>query len=463
VQLSGFVPVVKRWWWLLAVSTVVAGLAGYTVAAGKEPRYEARVQLLVGPVNADLDTIRAAAQNAQTYAQLATAGFLLDETARELGLSLAATEVSASANDVTRFLTVLVVDRDPQRAAQVANTLAENLEALSAAAGQSRPEGELAVIDRAETPDDAKREDALLLAFLAGLAGFLGSLSLVFVVEYLRPAVRSGTELAQLSGVGAVATVGGGWRGGGRRQGLVVEAAPDSQAAAAYRLLATEIELSGREQGLRSLLPSQEQGLRSLLVVGAQGGEGAGEVAANLASALAAGGRRVTLVDANLGEGEITALLGLDERLGVGELLEHPGLLERGEDVLEQVGVIHRPGLTVLPCGLAGEEAAELERVRRLLDELLARGDLAVVNAAPLPSSSTALVWARAADATVLVARRDRTRRDAVTQAVTSLSHVHAKLVGAVLSGPPARPLPRGRRWAEFAPREEEQAGRPAA
>ena len=78
MELSGYLAVAKRWWWTLLVATWVAAISGYVVASSIPPTYEAETQLLVGPYNTDVDTLRAAGNLVQTYADLVTTTPLLD-------------------------------------------------------------------------------------------------------------------------------------------------------------------------------------------------------------------------------------------------------------------------------------------------------------------------------------------------------------------------------------------------
>ena len=68
MELSGYFAVVRRWWWTLLVAAWVAGLAGFYVASRIPPTYESSVQLLVGPLNTDDETLRASGQLIQTDA-----------------------------------------------------------------------------------------------------------------------------------------------------------------------------------------------------------------------------------------------------------------------------------------------------------------------------------------------------------------------------------------------------------
>jgi receptor protein-tyrosine kinase len=419
---TGFLPVAKRWWWLLVASTIVAAVAGYAVVSRQDPRYQANAKVLVGPLSADIDTLRAASQLSQTYADLARSRPLWDQAAEGLGVSLADTEVEATPNEVTRIITLSVTDPRPEVAADVANEFADNLVELST--GSTATEGRVQVIDRAGVPSQAEQPNAILLALLAGLAGLLGSFTLVLVVEQLRSRVANAGELAELTGTPVLASLDGIRRS---RDGAAGDEGPEG---AAYRLLASEVEFFGHRDGP----------LSSLLVLGAQGGEGAGDVAASLAGTLAFQGRRITLVDANVVEGEITAQLGLDGQLGMAELARHAELADRGEELLRHFRLPYEPGLDVIARGaIDGPEVVDPERARLLLERLLQDSDIVIVGTPPLHRSASGLAWARVVDAALLVAARDVTKRERVSHTVESLRRAGANLIGAVLTSRPVR------------------------
>ena len=72
MELSGYFRIARRWWLVFVASAVLAALGGYAVASRLPKVYEAEVRVLVGPLNTDLNTQRAAGQLANTYAQLAS-------------------------------------------------------------------------------------------------------------------------------------------------------------------------------------------------------------------------------------------------------------------------------------------------------------------------------------------------------------------------------------------------------
>ena len=434
MELRAYLAVARRWWWTLLAATLVAGVVGYVAARTIPPTYESETKLLVGPLtNTDIDTIRAASSLAETYAEVAHSDTSLQAMSAELSLTTPLEDlrknVKVVADDVTRLISIRADAGEPQLAADMANQLAGQLQQLQSQ-GPARAEGEIHVIDRAAPPPEPIAPSVNLIAVMAAGAGLVASLILVLVVEHFSDTIGSRFELAELATVpflGSIALP--------RRfipspsDPLAVEAIPESRTAVSTRLLASKISFSGGAP------------LRSVLIVGSQAGDRAPELAANIAGAMAASGRKVVLVDGNDIEGQVTSMFSIDERTGVRELLEWP-TLQTAQGLLEAVMVRREPGMDILPHGSSGPELIDRESAEQLVKVLLERCDMVIINSAPVHRSGSTLVWARLTDATVLVAHRDVTKRENVTYAVDSLRQVGANLIGLVLME---------RRWAPFA------------
>jgi capsular polysaccharide biosynthesis protein/Mrp family chromosome partitioning ATPase len=418
VELTGYLAVARRWWWTLLVATWVAAMAGLLVATRITPTYEAQAQLLVGPINTDSDTLRASGLLVQTYAQLAISPPLLQSTAQEAGIAdpiKLGQNVRATANDTTRILSIRAQDSDPARAAKIANTMADELIQLTTGA-TTRPEGQLEVIGAAVPPTTPIAPQVSLIVLLAMAAGLIGGLILVIVVEYATDSVRDRSDLARLSGTEVLATISFDPRVPGESVLPVAEAtAPGSVNAVAFRLLASKVAFS------ESDTPTQ-----TILVAGVGEGDSA-VVAMGIAAAVAGSGYRAVVIDGS-SDGDITQSLGLTGRLGLREVVAREGIEPRSP-------LVDGPaGIQILPRGETG--AAELiavDRAREILESLLSAVDLIVIDGGAMQRSAGALSWARAAQESILLARRGASRREDLRLAVESLRFVNASIGGTVL------------------------------
>jgi len=390
---------------------------GFLVANRLPAAYEAEAQLLVGPLSADKDTLAAAGAQARTYAALATTTPVLADTARRSGLGGSAAAVRSkvhdvTASDITRLISVRVRDSEPARAATIANALAGVL------VDRAKPgplAGRLAIVETAAAPRTSVGPSASLIVPLAAVAGLLGAFGIVVLVDSLTTAVRTERDLAAVSPVAVLGSVNGARRGD---RPLVMEAEPHSAAAAAYRLLATKISLS-----------NSERPLRSILVLDAHGGHSSGRLAANLAAALAEDGTRVVVIDGG-------------EQAGVMELFQHDG--KASTETVQRARPLRIGQLTFDRFRLRGPQLIVVqprkpseplypEQAAETIEHLLTGADLVVLTAPPVDGSASSMVWAHAADATLLVAERDHTKREQMVPAVESLRIAEANVIGTVL------------------------------
>lgn len=179
--------------------------------------------------------------------------------------------------------------------------------------------------------------------------------------------------------------------------------------------------------------------LRSLLVTSAVSGEGKTTVSLNLASAAAAAGAQVLLVEADLRRPSLRELLGLPRHPGFSNVLA--GQVSSQEAVLmgpspwSLNGAVPAATLHVLAAGDAPPNPADLLASGRLRDVLKYAEetvDIVIFDSAPIGLVPDPVPLASQVDGVVLVARPGAYSRKVATRVRHHLVQVGANLVGVV-------------------------------
>jgi polysaccharide biosynthesis transport protein len=222
-------------------------------------------------------------------------------------------------------------------------------------------------------------------------------------------------------------------RSAGHRGGLITLQEPGSIQADAFRGLRTSL-----------LLETSDIGARSVLVTSADLDQGSTWVAANLAVVLAAAGKRVILISADLRNPCLGPVFSTEPEAGLYDVLA------RFDDLRD---VVHRTSIEGLwlvegRCSVARDIRSQLSGAADLVDlisagdvvrDALNMADMVLVCSPSLPAHSESASWARACDGVLLVSDVRTTTHDDMARAKELLGRAHATIVGAVL-------LERGRR-----------------
>jgi len=171
LYLAGILRIARRRWWALLAGALAGVVLVVAATAGARSGYEGSVKLLVGPMGGKYTELRAASQQAETYADLATSTPVLQVARAPSGA------VSAKADYFTRLLTLTAQARGRAKAAALADAVAT---ALMRVTGQRRAgsPGELTRLGPVETsPADSGAKRKTLVA-IAALAGLLAALTL---------------------------------------------------------------------------------------------------------------------------------------------------------------------------------------------------------------------------------------------------------------------------------------------
>lgn len=135
MDLSKSLNLIRRYLWLLVLSTLVASLAAFYVLNKEPVTYRATTKLLVGPSldsdSPDLNSLKIGAQLILTYSELVTTRSFLESVNNKLDqktdIDTLDSYISTRQNAETRVLTIITRHQDPKQALAIANAVAETL------------------------------------------------------------------------------------------------------------------------------------------------------------------------------------------------------------------------------------------------------------------------------------------------------------------------------------------------
>ena len=130
MELKYYISLLKRWAWLLILGLILGAGAGYVISLYQPPVYqtETRVLVIAAPQQGSADlTYLSGQQLTQTYMQLLTTIPILEATSAKLGYEVEAKQIHVQQSQNTQIIQIKVEDNDPQRAADIANTLVATL------------------------------------------------------------------------------------------------------------------------------------------------------------------------------------------------------------------------------------------------------------------------------------------------------------------------------------------------
>lgn len=489
--------IIRHWKWLLVASTLLAGGTAFLVSTVLPKTYEGTTTLNVGQslsaVNPDYSALLASQRLSQTYADVATTRPILEKVIAKVGLGITADElfkrVSADALRDSTLIRVVATDGDPNRAAAIANAIADELIAASPGiqgrAGevqkfvdaelrslQSQIESTQGDVTRlsglparsASEEQDLQSAQSRLVTLRSTYATLLStsSNSSSNLLTQIEPAVPPqqaasprpllNTILAAMLGLliamGIVflieylddtvksaedvdATVALPTLGG------IARMKGDEKRSEIYHLVTLLYPRSPIAEAYRTLRTNTEFAMvdapaRTLLVTSSVPGEGKTTTAANLAVAFAQAGRRTLLLDADLRKPGVHRLFDLPNAYGLSTLFRSE------QSSLEQlVQGTEQEGLSVMTTGPLPPNPAELLRSQRfgaILARLREAFDLVLVDSPPLQAVTDAAILASVTDGTLFVIQAGRTRRGAAMRGREALARANARVFGAVMN-----------------------------
>ncbi|QEO09509.1 polysaccharide biosynthesis tyrosine autokinase [Protaetiibacter larvae] len=436
MELRDYLRILRRNWILIIVITLAGVAGGAAFSLLQTPSYEATTKVFVSATGAssvsELNAGNSFTQQiVRSYAEVVTTGLVLDPVISELGLDDSvkdlAARVTATATLNTVIVDITVADPDPVQAANIANTIAENL--IEAVPDLTPPNADgvapvkITVAQSALVPADPVSPRVSLNVALGALVGLALAIGIAVLRSVLDQRIRGQRDVELITDrpiLGAIA-----YDPKAKDRPLIVHADPLSPRAESFRSLRTNLQFvdMGTER-------------RSFVVTSSIESEGKSTTTANLAIALRDSGMNVCVIEGDLRRPKLVDYLGLEGAVGLTDVL-----IGRAElsDALQRWG---RNNLFVLPAGQIPPNPSELlgsAAMAKLLRELESQFHLVLVDAPPLLPVTDGAILSRQTSGAIVITAAGRTQRNQLEAALKSLASVDAKVHGIVLTMMPTK------------------------
>lgn len=429
LNLRDYLRVLAKGWPVVVAAAAIGAALGIAATLATTKVYSATVQVFVATSNTtsgvDLNQGNAFTQNqVQSYTSIATSPTVVDPVVERLKLNMTgaqlASKVSADAPLNKVLINLHVSDTDPGKAASLANAVAAQfskvVETTEQTDANGRPVVKLTVIHPASIPSSPVKPSPILNIGLGLILGLLVGMGVVILRDVLDNTVKGPQDFEDL-GVPVLGMIPYDKRT--LKNPVAFRDDPHSTRSEAYRQLRTNLQFI-----------NVDKSPRVIAVTSGVPGEGKTTTAVNLAAALAEGGYRVCLIEADLRRPTIAKSLGLSADVGFTTVLI-------GKIPLEQALQNAGRNLAVLTSGPVPPNPSELlisEQASAVIAQIASKVDYAIIDTAPLLPVADGAEMAVVADATLVVHYAGKSTRDQAARSVQALQKVGERPVGVILN-----------------------------
>ncbi|KAA0763651.1 CpsD/CapB family tyrosine-protein kinase [Bacillus sp. SH5-2] len=204
-------------------------------------------------------------------------------------------------------------------------------------------------------------------------------------------------------------------------ESIISYTAPRSKISEQYRSLRTNIQLS-----------SSNHKSRTIVVTSPRYGEGKSTITVNLAVSIAQKGEKVLVIDANLRTPMIHEMFGVENTIGLTDILNGTTNLE---GVVKKTEMESLDVLTSGPVPFNPSEILSSDAMDMLIQKAMGRYDIVLFDSSPVLEVTDTSVLADKCEGVLLVIRYNRTVNEDALETKRALSFTKSRILGAILNG----------------------------
>lgn len=437
MELREYLLILRKYWALVVVTTVLGIAAGLGFSWLATPEYQSKTQLYVS-VRSDGgntgDLVQGANYSRQivnSYASVVSSSAVLDPVVEELGLDMTGSQladhINAASPSDSALIEITASSSSAEESAEIAEAVGESFKnvvqtqlepEVNGASPISLTTTQNALVPR--SPVSPKLLVNIALGLLIGLAVGYGAAILRTVLDRR---IYTSEDLAQITAKPVLGEIIDDPEADKNRIILSVE--PQSPRAESFRSLRTNLQFLN--------VGSKK---RVFVVTSSKPGEGKSTTTLNLAAAISQTGSSVVVVEGDLRLPTFAKYLDIEGGAGLTDVL-----IGRAElsDVLQRWG---RNPFYVLPAGRTPPNPSELlgsDEMEQTLETLQDQFDYVIVDAPPVLAVTDAVVLGKLSTGLLMVVATGFTTKQELEHSLQVLETAAANVLGLVATRTPPK------------------------
>lgn len=203
IDLKEYFYIIKKRAWIIALITVTAMIASGIISFFLlSPVYETKTTLIVNTEQVNEtntitgDQLNVTQKLTLTYGEIIKSRTVIDEVIQALNLDMEYGEVSkmitVSPVKDTQIIAITVQDTNPQRAADIANTIPR---VFTKEVKRITKANSVEVIDKAVVAENPIKPNKVMNIAIAGVLGVMIGLFIIFVLEYMDNKIKTPQDI----------------------------------------------------------------------------------------------------------------------------------------------------------------------------------------------------------------------------------------------------------------------------
>ena len=419
---------------IISFTLVAIFLSGLVSIFFMDKVYESSTTLIVskqkGGKDNDLQVsdINLARNLVETYSVIIKSNRVLESVLSEMNLNMSLdklkSKIKVSAEGNTEIIRITVEDTLPERAKDIANTLANVF--IKEVNTLLKMEN-VQVIDKAKAPHSTIRPKLFINVTVAGFIGLMIGLGFILLMEYLDNTLKTPEDIykyMQLSVIGNIPNFDNSFskrKDTKKATDLINGLSIKAPVVEAYKTLRTNIQYA-----------SLDKELKVILVTSSSQGEGKTSTSSNLAVSMAQSDKRVLLIDCDLRKSHLHKVFHILNIKGL------TNVLAENIDYHEILNTVDIPNLYILTSGPKPPNPSEMlesARMEAFIKRVSEEFDVIILDAPPVLPVADAMILSRLADGVIFVTKYGTTTYEMAVKAKENMDNVGAKIIGVVING----------------------------